>query len=231
MKRNVSLSEISDGRLYGLNDMVKADCRGCRDCCDCCKGMGSSVILDPYDVFRLTCGLGKTMEELLCTALELNVVDGVVLPNLKMSGREESCFFLNREGRCSIHSLRPGICRLFPLGRYYEDGGFQYFLQTKECSKQRTKVKVSKWIDEPQVHKNREFVLAWHELLKQVEAQLLEKQEDEFCKKLNMLLLDCFYLKPYGAEGFYEQFADRCREFNQRAGRLLLQLQQTASES
>ena len=30
MKRNVELSEISDGRLYTANDMVKADCFDCQ---------------------------------------------------------------------------------------------------------------------------------------------------------------------------------------------------------
>ena len=32
MLRNCSLDEISDGRLYEANDMVKADCRGCEGC-------------------------------------------------------------------------------------------------------------------------------------------------------------------------------------------------------
>ena len=88
MKRNVSLDEISDGRLYGENDMVKADCHGCRGCSLCCRGMGNSVILDPYDVYRLQAGLGKTLSCLLEEgAVELNVVDGIILPNLgKRSG-------------------------------------------------------------------------------------------------------------------------------------------------
>ena len=83
MRREVSLEEISDGRLYELNDMVKADCGGCEGCSQCCRGMGSSIILDPYDVYRLTTGIGKSMQELLATSVELNVVDGVILPNLK----------------------------------------------------------------------------------------------------------------------------------------------------
>ena len=53
MKRNVSLEEISDGRLYGEQDMVKADCHGCNGCHKCCTGMGNSVVLDPYDMRRM----------------------------------------------------------------------------------------------------------------------------------------------------------------------------------
>ena len=89
--------------------------------------MGNSIVLDPYDVYRLTSGLNCRFEDLLINKLDLNVVEGIILPNLKMSGRNESCAFLDEEGRCSIHSIRPGICRIFPLGRIYEDGSFQYF--------------------------------------------------------------------------------------------------------
>ena len=85
MKRNVSLAEISDGRLYKSNDMVKADCHGCRGCNKCCTGMGDSVILDPYDLYRMQRGLGKGLPVLLAEgAAELHVEDGVILPNLKM---------------------------------------------------------------------------------------------------------------------------------------------------
>ncbi len=57
MRREVTLEEISDGRLYDANDMVKADCQDCKGCHDCCTGMGDSVLLDPYDVCRLSRGL------------------------------------------------------------------------------------------------------------------------------------------------------------------------------
>ena len=66
---------------------------------------------------------------MLNNEFELNVVDGVILPNLKMSGQNDACGFLDENGRCSIHAVRPGICRLFPLGRYYENHDFSYFLQ------------------------------------------------------------------------------------------------------
>ena len=124
MKRNVDLKDISDGRLYSSNDMVKADCGYCKGCFACCQGMGNSIILDPLDIHRLTTGLQCTIEALLSKHVELNVVDGIILPNLKMQEESQQCAFLNSEGRCSIHPIRPGICRLFPLGRYYENGGF-----------------------------------------------------------------------------------------------------------
>ena len=108
MLRNVSLEEISDGRLYGLNDMAKLGCNDCVGCSSCCRGMGNTIVLDPYDVWRLTGGLGVSLQQLLAGHLELNVVDGIILPNLKLAGESEQCTFLNESGRCSIHPYRPG---------------------------------------------------------------------------------------------------------------------------
>lgn len=220
MKRNVSLDEISDGRLYDQNDMVKAGCNDCKGCSACCRGMGDSIILDPLDICRLTEALGKSFQELLDSHIELGVVDGVILPHLKMVGAEEKCSFLNEEGRCSIHPYRPGICRLFPLGRYYENGSFRYFLQNKECEKtNRTKVKVSKWIDTLDVSRNREFVTAWHYFLNACEEMGAASEEDQFRKNLNLYILNLFYIRPYGSpETFYEEFAGRLKRAEEDLG-------------
>ncbi len=219
MKRNVGLDEISDGKLYSANDMVKAGCGDCVGCHACCCGMGDSILLDPYDVYRLTTQLGKRFEELLTESVELGVVDGLVLPHLKMTGPQERCFYLNEEGRCAIHPHRPGICRLFPLGRYYENGSFQYFLQTGECKKQkRTKVKVGKWIDTPDLTENERFVTTWHYFLKDLE-ETLKQGDDALAKNLNLYLLNRFYLTSYDAERpFYRQFADRMRRVEGELG-------------
>ncbi len=218
MRRNVSLAEISDGRLYGCNDMVKADCHGCVGCADCCRGMGNSVILDPLDLYRLEAGLGKGLQVLLEEGMaELNVVDGCVLPNLRMAGQKESCVFLNAEGRCSIHEFRPGICRLFPLGRYYENGDFKYILQIHECpAGNRSKVKVSRWIDTPQQEQNHEFIRQWHYLLKDLEGLMEGCEEESLAKQVNMAVLHVFYLRRYETDrDFYEQFGERCERFVQ----------------
>ena len=115
MERKVSLEEISDGKLYGSNDLVKADCGDCSGCSACCRGMGSSILLDPYDIMRLTKGLHMHFEQLLSGHLALNVVDYMILPNLKMSGGDERCSFLNDQGRCSIHPSVPASAVCFPL--------------------------------------------------------------------------------------------------------------------
>lgn len=211
MEREIDLSVISDGKLYRQTDMVKAGCNDCKGCSDCCQGMGNSIVLDPYDIFLLCKNLGQNFEQLLTYAVELRVVDGIILPNLKMTGEEEKCTFLNETGRCSIHQFRPGFCRMFPLGRIYEDNQFLYFLQIHECRQEpKTKVKISKWLGISDIKAYENFINEWHYFLKDVE-KILGNFEDEIAmKNISMFILKTFYLAPYEtAEEFYSQFQER----------------------
>ena len=215
MKRYVDLKEISDGRLYDVNDMAKLGCNGCEGCSLCCHGMKDTIVLDPLDVYRLTGRLQQSFEELLSGPLALRVVDGIILPYLRMS-EEDACVFLNAEGWCSIHQERPGLCRLFPLGRYYENHDFRFFLQVGECYREnRTKVKISKWIDTPDYARNKEYILTWHYFLNDVEELILQSQDEQSQgetadKTINMTLLNLFFVHPYEHDrGFYEQFEER----------------------
>jgi len=223
MEREIDLNQISDGRFYGANDMVKAGCNDCAGCSLCCQGMGKSIILDPYDIDRLEKGLSVTFEELMRDRIELNVVDGIIQPNLKMQ-EKDCCGFLDDRGRCSIHEFRPGFCRMFPLGRIYEEGSFRYFLQIHECPRPgKTKVKLKKWLGIPRLDKYEAYIKAWHYFLKDVQEIIRETQSDEIIKSINLYLLNQFYVRTYddtseGEEetGFYRQFYERLEEAGEK---------------
>lgn len=191
--------------------MVKAGCGDCEGCWDCCEDMGESILLDPLDIYRLTTNLDCTFDELLETCLELHVVDGIILPNMKMVGAQKRCPFLNAQGRCNIHKIRPGICRLFPLGRCYENRSFRYFLQIHECKKEpKTKVKVKNWIATPDLKKNEQYIIEWHYFLKDLQKILENISKEQLVQKMNIYVLETFFRKPYNKEeDFYEQFAKR----------------------
>ena len=215
MNREVDMQAISDGRLYSANDMVRADCQGCAGCHTCCTGMGSSILLDPYDIHRIRSYFRIPFEALMANHIDLRVVDGMILPNLRMTGEDEHCIFLNGEGRCGIHKIRPGFCRLFPLGRIYEGRSFHYFLQTEECPHpDRQKIKVKKWIDEADVRRYEQFVKDWHYFLKDAAAALAaEAASDETVRNVNIYVLKQFYMRGFeDGRDFYMQFGERLAE-------------------
>ena len=165
MERNIDMKEVSDGRLYTSNDLVKADCGGCEGCSACCQGMGESIVLDPLDIHRL----------------------------------------------CSIHAFRPGICRLFPLGRFYENGSFKYFLQVHECPKpNKTKVKIKKWLDTPDLKRYETYICDWHYYLRDLKTRI--EAHPEQMKGISMDVLQKFYLTPYDPTAdFYTEFYERLK--------------------
>ena len=107
MIRNEKLEDISDGRLYDANDMVKAYCNECKGCHACCTGMGNSIVLDPMDVMRLCRETGKNFTQLLEKELEVNVVDGLVLPNIKMTADIHGHLDAKRKQGIAANMQRP----------------------------------------------------------------------------------------------------------------------------
>lgn len=223
MKREGSLSSLTDGKLYRSSDMAKLGYNDCEGCSACCRGMGNSVVLDPYDAWRLEQGLGIPFAQMIGKQVMLSVVDGLILPSLNMENQTGVCPFLNAMGRCSIHAFRPGICRLFPLGRYYHDGGFSYVLMCGECKKEnRSKVKIEKWISEPQLKTYEKFILQWKELLEQTKAQIqtvAAKPEGaadsenslKLQKQWSVQLLKKYYFTSFETE-FFDEFERRTQK-------------------
>lgn len=192
MFRNIDLAEYTDGKKYNANDMVRIACNDCQGCSKCCHGMGNSIVLDPWDVKKLCQGLNTDFESLLKTTLELNLIDDLILPNIKMQENTDGCIFLNDEGRCSIHDIRPGFCRMFPLGRLYENGTFSYINQINECDyKDKTKIKIKKWLEIPNLSEYEEFVQNWHDFLSEKRNEIREHPEN--AKSICMEVLKYYY--------------------------------------
>ena len=251
MLREETVEELSDGRFYTANDMVKIGTDDCRGCSDCCR-MGPVIVLDPLDVFELNRFLGQSFEELLNETIELKVIDGLILPVLKLvqkdfpakvpggvpdqetpqentadkvrdqksnqvsaqkDSQEEAmiCPYLGEDGRCTIHDFRPGICRLYPLGRSWEGDDFRYILQVNECTRcNGTKVKVKKWLGIPNLSAYEDYCRDWHNLLSRV-RRLLEgtDPEDKLRNQICVYLLRQFFLCDWNVDDFYTAFSER----------------------
>ncbi len=199
--------------------MVRLGTKDCAGCSVCCHGMDNMIVLDPYDVFRLGRDGGLSFDDLLAKKyISLSVIDSLVLPCLAMRetenagkepGTEEGenpCMFLNEEGRCSIHAYRPGLCRLYPLGRYYEGNDFSYILQVHECGRMKTKVRISQWLGEPQLPVYEQYIKDWHRLVRDL-GNLVDSSSRELGGRLCVQLLQTFFRRGWDyTSSFYPQF-------------------------
>lgn len=218
MIREVDINEISDGKRYHANDMVRIGCNDCEGCSKCCHDMGKSIILDPYDIYQLKTRLGKSFEELLSgenPVIELSMADGVLLPNLKMQDDTNSCSLLSSSGRCTIHDYRPGICRLFPLGRIYEEGNFSYFNQIYECDyPNKSKVKIKKWLGINNISEYERYIIKWHDFLERYRESAKNMDQMNELSAIMVEFLGDFYKSDYRPdESIYNQIYARIDTF------------------
>ncbi len=212
MIRDVDIREISDGKLYRAADMVRADTGGCSGCSRCCREMRDTIILDPMDVYRISRKTGRSFDELAGTLLELTVQEGLILPVPAAREGDGACVFLNADDRCSIHDERPGFCRLFPLGRYYQGDDFLYFLQVHECTHPRTKIRVKRWLEIPDLASYEAYIRSWHALVRRAVAIAGPDADETLHRQICMYILELFYRKPYAADAdFYLQFDERAQ--------------------
>ena len=218
MRTTNILNEISDGKLYDIEDMVKADTCGCNGCSDCCNDVGDLVVLTPFDIYEMTTYLNTDFDKLLGDKILLRENNKITLPYLKMQDENKNCSFLDKNGRCTIHSKRPNICRLFPLGRAYQDNDFKYFLQVDNCPKEELKdVKVADWINIENYNENKKFILEWYKFIKALTFRLKFVRDEDEIENINQILLDSFYRVKIDND-FYKSFEELLPEVKNKLG-------------
>ncbi len=197
-------------RYYTENDLARIACISCEGCGECCRGMGDTIVLDPWDACHLSRGLGRPFPELLSGGQAgLHNDCGIILPHLAM--REGACSFLGGDGRCRIHSFRPGICRLYPLAREYGSQVVRYFILPDACSgRTLSKTRISRHLGIPDLKEYEAFKLEWFHFTKDVGEQA-RKAPAEQQKAISLFLLETFYLMDYRSGDFYTLFGRRLR--------------------
>jgi Fe-S-cluster containining protein len=105
----------ADAAVLAETDPLQLSCGtgGCAS--NCCKS-GDPIVLNPYEIALICCESNMSYEDLL-DIVDTDRADGFPLVMLP---REPACHFWTKQG-CSIYKARPLACRLFPIGRVYDN--------------------------------------------------------------------------------------------------------------
>jgi uncharacterized protein len=93
-------------------------CHACNRCC-----YGKRIQVNPYELVRLARMLGTTTTDVIA---HFTVDGGTALATRS----DTACVFLGPDG-CTVHSARPLVCRLYPLGRIVQADGSETFVEVE----------------------------------------------------------------------------------------------------
>lgn len=111
------MNELKHAHAVGSRERVTFSCSACGACC---RNVRDSIILEPFDAFRLVRHLkkeapGQSAESLLSQVAELKPLSrGYYVYVLKTVNDTGVCTFL-KDGRCAVYPVRPRPCRLYPF--------------------------------------------------------------------------------------------------------------------
>src|SRR5512142_1286234 len=106
----------SDARVLAESDPMRLSC-GVAGCSSNCCTKSAPIVLNPYEISLICRETGMGYEDLL-DITDTGRAKGFPLVMLP---RDPACHFFSGKG-CRIYPARPLACRLYPLGRVFEQG-------------------------------------------------------------------------------------------------------------
>lgn len=201
---NLDLEHIRKNRV-NLDDTFNFKCRQCGKCCH----NRDDLILTAYDIFRIAGLLGITPIEVIEKNCEVYIGDNSHIPvvRVKPKPHNEVCPFL-RNGKCSVHTAKPIVCAVFPLGRAYSsDNEELYFLQNVSCGDKGKPHTVREWLQKFGIAETDTIGRLWSDAIIYL-ARYMQKTKHFKKDTLNMiwnavfhfLYLDYDIQKPFEAQ-------------------------------
>lgn len=194
-------------RQLGLDDTFQFSClESCKG--QCCKN-NETIILNPFDIYRIARHFGQPMAEIIKDNCEYYHGSDSKLPIMSIMKRtgDGSCRFL-RMGKCTLHGkCKPLSCRLFPLGRFHmpdSEEGYTYFLQPITCGGKETQT-VRDWIDADTIGEIDRMSLAWGKAVLELSTYLRGIKNKELLEKAQKAVMFASYFAYDTDLDFVEQ--------------------------
>ena len=209
-----------DKYRIGLDDVFAFRCHSCGKCCK----QREDILLNSRDVYNIAKALKLTHEQVIERYCECYIGQDSRVPivRLKPEGVNRVCPLL-AGSRCSVHSLKPTVCALYPIGRVLaaesapEELGLgspneiQYIINPVECASRRKKQTVRQWLEMFGIPVEDTFFTVWHKSLFRLieDVRLFEKQSGPNNSAMDMIwgaMYQSIYMLYNVKEEFQPQF-------------------------
>ena len=141
----------------------------CKMCGNCCRNRQSPILLTGVDTYYIAKALGKKVDQTIVDKARMIMGADSHIPIFVLKERSDGSCSLLRNGKCMVHaSGKPCVCKLYPLGRYFDvtDSKPYYFTQSNACGEENGKLwTLQEWLDEFHIEDNIEDVEVWTKFL------------------------------------------------------------------
>ena len=173
----------------------------------CCYDL--TLMLMPYDIYRLKKALNMTSRAFLDTYTSVHVGPGTGVPvvTMRMEGAYLKCPFLKEGQGCTVYDARPGACRSYPLARIAHRRGetgqveeYFYIVRESDCRGFRD---CRNWtVDEWIAHEGLEDYNEFNDLF----SELIHAKTMAGVGQLDADQIEIFYMGCYDLDSFRDYF-------------------------
>lgn len=213
-----NLAEDLEIRTIGLDDTFKFHCTACGKCCI----NREDILLNPRDLYRIAKHLNCTPLDVYQNYCESYIGSNTHVPivRLKPKGHVKRCPFL-KDRKCAVHEAKPGVCAMYPLGRYmkiesddYKSGKLdnptvQYLIQPIDCGDNSAVHTVRDWLSCFNIQLENQAFVRWHQEIAKIGSILIQAEKKLSAPVLGKIwdtVLILLYLNYDATKDYLQQF-------------------------
>lgn len=184
------------GKPVTENTTIQFECQQCGECCQ--YRIYGPIKLTGYDLFRLAQFLGyeSPLELVQQEIVTIGFSSGFIPYCILSTTSDGACVFVNR-GRCTVHSAKPSVCAVFPLGRIYESqkNTYHYLISRRNIcpgSGKGTPISAKLWLSNAGILEEDRFHAEYRQAFSDV-VMALRKTSQEYRAALFSLIAKCLF--------------------------------------
>lgn len=211
------LKEIVDNfdkMKIGPDEPFKFHCTQCGKCCI----NREDILLNPFDLYRAAKELGMSTQDFVNQYCETYLGDTSKMPIVRLlpRGSIKRCPLL-KDRKCSIHSAKPTVCAMFPIGRVVQIDAnrrdnkpvtadqIQFIFTNPGCGDDAETHTVREWLGEFGIPIEDEFFVKWQTVICHL-SPLVQKAIKKFGESTVDKLITLIYVKLYLDYDLNEEF-------------------------
>lgn len=180
----------------------------CNQCGKCCKNR-EDILLTPYDIYRASRYLNLETKDFFDKYCETFLGHTSKLPVVRLRPKyhEKACPLLSSNGACKVHSAKPVVCALFPLGRVAPNANdkIHYLLQEIRCGSKGKRYTVKEWLAGYNIPESEKSMHLWTDIIVYM-SLLIDKKLKNLSERVMTLVYNAFFNALYISYNIHDEF-------------------------